>query len=1517
MKPNQFLIPKKIQQKNLERALSGSLKSKPPSNLQRNLQRIKQRIKQGITQRITQRIKPGGQKNLIFLWRQIQQQAFRSFLSLFVFSLALGSCSWITNPDPNLNRGAGEEAADRLDQASQGNEGGVVAPETGPPKLSPEQKQALRKYYSDNCIEDVSFTSDSEKDHLFGTRCFAGKQLVIETLEIGERVDTFSSDAVRLGSASNETEGETSPTEAEGGTSPTEAEGGTSPTEAKEEASLQNSVRVSLDFIRPVYKVGYKILDAESNTQNNSFGFDVPLLQSFLSETEDLYGSKNTKYHILFVLKDNYIVLYKASKDKNDIPYTERTSLEKLTRKYETSTIDGKTRGRLYWVSSPYEETPAVSGASGSSNGSSSSKESKEEGVLYGVPWLGWRASFCNIRRARTSTGEMLSRFERDNCSSTPTASGYTNVNITRDKNEYKFASDKKDLFPSHFFDGIWFYGAATSSSANIDDEVSPSPSYLVKTDRKPEKLEFIDQSGSDIIEEQYRETMNRPIKKLDVKWKKYKMKTTGNRIESFSEEEDTDTDDTKRPYLQIDFAPLRQANVSIEEIIVEKDLFSIVLSGMNRTGLTSKVKKSFLRASSVNQTGMEQRRWFWQDHQHLFGIFSSEPRVIREGTENQAQREQHYRMIRFNTHADKEIKWYFSKTSPKGEYRELARRAVAIYNDAFQHISGGQIKVTVGSNEEDKDHGDFRYNIIHLIDRRDQYGRGLLGRAPSFFNPDTGQIIGASCSVNIAETLKEYHKHIKRYIRARLFYPDRLNPASLYLQSQIEDQCEEVTQFINNPQIIEGAIATKPSDKLDDEEVTQFINNPQIIEGAIATKPSDPLNDEDIYKACANKISKDAILSLILHEMGHNFALSHNFKASADKDNYYRSVQEMEELFPSQKGKITLATVGNNNKELPKSSSVMDYVPFLLTPVLTVLGKYDLAALRFLYMNQIEKSDGTFELLASNEDDQQSLYDKISSSDGRKEYKTYFHCSDEVADNPKEDYLCLLWDHGSTPLSIVKNERENILRKLNGLKYRYDDDFKMQIRQIAQQGLQESVISTFDIIKSFYNFSVNNYFNLSAHFLSQWLKLKTDYLNSQANTLNETVSMYNIWESGSAQSEKYQQAVQGGLSKPYETYILKNNCLIDSETTEFESSCAEEHVKAYKSAVRDGSVSDEQNKYDLLYEFRNWLKQSFFRDWIRESMRCQIEHRSSGRIEWINLEIIRESIKNHYQQSLYIEDCESPTITKFLEKDDLHVVAQKGMENFKFYDELAYKENDSGRWDVLPYSSINNISPIVQPVQQKVNGEIRVVGLATKVFAREPDFLSEFKNRMESWYFNEVGQAEDDFTKIANEINNFVGVIQNVETSTEENGQIQAENLNYFLIYRYRLQPGYSDSFDQKFTYQFLQGATINTITDSPYLIEEVYKNFKEKCPASSSQPKCTNFKSYLMAEEEELVVTFLKSGVEFIYFPHQRGSLAEKRIQKFKELKRKAQADNSDLPQVFIDLINRSIQEKLKILL
>lgn len=100
-----------------------------------------------------------------------------------------------------------------------------------------------------------------------------------------------------------------------------------------------------------------------------------------------------------------------------------------------------------------------------------------------------------------------------------------------------------------------------------------------------------------------------------------------------------------------------------------------------------------------------------------------------------------------------------------------------------------------------------------------------------------------------------------------------------------------------------------------------------------------------------------------LVHELGHNLGLRHNFKGSNDADNYFKP-EELAE---------------HGLKVVPGYSSIMDYNPSNLN-ALTVFGPYDLATLRFGYKRQIEATN--FDVAADDQSEPEAQFFDVSQFD-------------------------------------------------------------------------------------------------------------------------------------------------------------------------------------------------------------------------------------------------------------------------------------------------------------------------------------------------------------------------------------------------------------------------------------------------------------------------------------------------------------------------------------------------------
>lgn len=208
---------------------------------------------------------------------------------------------------------------------------------------------------------------------------------------------------------------------------------------------------------------------------------------------------------------------------------------------------------------------------------------------------------------------------------------------------------------------------------------------------------------------------------------------------------------------------------------------------------------------------------------------------------------------------------------------------------------------------------------------------------------------------------------------------------------------------------------------------VMSFGINPDLADKfADDAKPWDKLSDSE-KQHVIDLILPEVWVPTLIHEMGHNLGLRHNFQGSEDPENFYTET-ELEGF--------------QINHKIP-FSTVMEYGDDL--KALPVLGKYDIAALKFAYAQKVEVVDtvwaeqnqqgeevvqktyksvplkGTLQetvdaAYASLPADQKSLVD----SERIDVLKPYGYCTDE---HTGINAGCRRFDLGTSYTEIVQNE--------------------------------------------------------------------------------------------------------------------------------------------------------------------------------------------------------------------------------------------------------------------------------------------------------------------------------------------------------------------------------------------------------------------------------------------------------------------------------------------------------------
>ncbi len=154
----------------------------------------------------------------------------------------------------------------------------------------------------------------------------------------------------------------------------------------------------------------------------------------------------------------------------------------------------------------------------------------------------------------------------------------------------------------------------------------------------------------------------------------------------------------------------------------------------------------------------------------------------------------------------------------------------------------------------------------------------------------------------------------------------------------------------------------------------------------------------ESEKQAAIDIILPEVWIPTLIHEMGHNLGLRHNFQGSEDKENFFTAAElearKIDHVIPF--------------------SSVMEYGDDL--KALTVLGKYDLAALRFGYNREVDVVDTKTQAVTTVP--VTSTLDSMKLTEGI-ELKPYGFCTDE---HTGINAGCKRFDLGTSYTEITQN---------------------------------------------------------------------------------------------------------------------------------------------------------------------------------------------------------------------------------------------------------------------------------------------------------------------------------------------------------------------------------------------------------------------------------------------------------------------------------------------------------------
>ncbi|MFN8282231.1 MAG: zinc-dependent metalloprotease [Chitinophagales bacterium] len=262
-----------------------------------------------------------------------------------------------------------------------------------------------------------------------------------------------------------------------------------------------------------------------------------------------------------------------------------------------------------------------------------------------------------------------------------------------------------------------------------------------------------------------------------------------------------------------------------------------------------------------------------------------------------------------------KPIVWWIEKTTPK-EFRPIIKAAVLSWNKAFEQAGfKGAVECYEQADTATWEAEDIRYNVLRWTSSpRPPYG----GYGPTFVNPRTGEILGADIMLEFVYLTNRVNLE-KLYDVAGLdqFSDDnKLNYANCSYGEAMHESFLSGMQFLN-------AFAFSALDK--------------------------------------DEFMKQALMDLVMHEVGHTFGLNHNFIGSQ-----MNTKEQMQDKAYCEKNGLTSSvmdyTIPNISADKNKQGLYFDNQP----------GVYDKWAIQYGYAqfeNEQKEAEATKQLLALSND--------------------------------------------------------------------------------------------------------------------------------------------------------------------------------------------------------------------------------------------------------------------------------------------------------------------------------------------------------------------------------------------------------------------------------------------------------------------------------------------------------------------------------------------------------------------
>ncbi len=362
-------------------------------------------------------------------------------------------------------------------------------------------------------------------------------------------------------------------------------------------------------------------------------------------------------------------------------------------------------------------------------------------------------------------------------------------------------------------------------------------------------------------------------------------------------------------------------------------------------------------------------------------------------------------------------IVFWIENTVPV-EFRDAVRQGILLWNKAFEKIGiQDAMEVRQMPDDADWDPADVRYSTIRWIVQPE----GFYAVGPSRVNPFTGEIYDADIRVS-ADYIRYYYREFGEFVTTAS-WKDMETKSLWPLMDPPEGLSPGRIPFACN---YAGGMAHQMA----------FGWNILLSRNMVSDNPED-----------LKKFIQEAIVDLIVHEVGHTLGLRHNFKASANIANDKLSDPAY-------------------TAEVGVSASVMDYNPVNLAPsgkkqgryFQSTLGPYDYWAIEYAYQP----------LDPDSRISEKEMLEKIAE---RVAEPLLQYGTDEDAYGLSTrgiDPTCSLYDLGSDPV-LYYNQRLDMAQELwknIPEKFEKNGERYQKFRLVFGQGITEYAIAAANVPK-------------------------------------------------------------------------------------------------------------------------------------------------------------------------------------------------------------------------------------------------------------------------------------------------------------------------------------------------------------------------------------------------------------------------------------------------------------------